>query len=394
MTAVGRAARPSFLGRAAISGVGYTCLTDTGQQSVLGLASEAVLTALQDCGLGPADVDGLCSFGLFNDTVACQAVATSLGMGDLTYTSDVNNGGSQPCFAVMNAAMAVACGLATTVVVFRALNGRSGTKVGSTRFAAPTSQYRYPIGLTAYPQYIALWARRYMNTTGTTEEDFGAVVGRQRDYAALNDRAVRRDPLDLDNYLSRGFVVQPFRTVDCTVEVDGAVAVVVTSLERARDLAVPPAVVDGAAWATGRGSGLDIADLHSWPDFSYNCQQVLAPALWASCGLTPSQIDVAEIYDCFSPAVLYGLEGLGFVGPGEAGAFIREGNTALGGRLPVNTHGGLINEGYVHGMNTVSEAALQIQGRCGARQVAGAQTAVATSGVLVDGSALVLRADG
>ena len=385
--------RPSFLGSTALSGVGYTDLRAVGQQSVLGLAVEAVERALADCGLTPHEVDGLATYGLFNDSVTSQAVATTLGMGHLTYTLDVNNGGSQPCFTVMSAAMAIEAGLAETIVVFRSLRGRTGTKVGSARFDSPTSQYRYPIGLTAYPQYIAMWSRRFLLETGATDDDLAAVVMRQREYSALNERAVRRTLLTREEYDAKPYVVDPFRTVDCTVEVDAGIAVVVTSLDRARDLAVPPVVLDGAAWVTGRGSGLDIADLHFWPDLTRNCQAELAPRLWASAGIGPKDIDVAEIYDCFSPAVLYGLEGLGFVDRGEAGAFIREGNTALGGVLPVNTHGGLINEGYVHGMNTVAEAVLQIQGRCGPRQVIGAQTAVATSGVLVDGSAIVVRKD-
>jgi acetyl-CoA acetyltransferase len=385
--------RPSYLGATAVSGVGYTDLRAEGAQSVLGLAVEAVENALGDCGLTPRDVDGLATYGLFNDSVTSQAVATTLGMSDLNYTLDVNNGGSQPCFTVMSAAAAIEAGMAETVVVFRALRGRTGTKVGSARFASPTSQYRYPIGLTAYPQYIAMWSRRFMIETGATEDDLAEVVIRQREYSAMNERAVRRKPMTLDEYYARPYMVEPFRSVDCTVEVDGAIAVVVTSVERARDLRVAPAVLDGAAWVTGSGSGLDIADLHFWPDLTRNCQAALADRLWASAGLGPADIDVAEIYDCFSPAVLYGLEGLGFVGRGESGAFIREGNTALGGVLPVNTHGGLINEGYVHGMNTVAEAVLQVQGRGGSRQVVGAETAVATSGVLVDGSAIVLRKD-
>lgn len=387
------ARRPYFAGRAAISGVGYTDLTAPGGRSVLDLAVEASRKALADCGLTGRDVDGMSTFGLFNDSVSAQAVATGLGCGDLTYTLDLNNGGSQPAFAVMNAAMAVAEGLAETVVVYRALNGRTGKKVGSTRFEAPSSQFRYPIGLSAYPQYIAMWARRFMLETGATEEDLYAVVTRQREYSALNDRAVRRKPLTHDEYFSRGYVVEPFRSADCTVEVDAAVALVVTSLERARDLDVAPAVIDGGAWVTGRGSGLDIADLHTWPDFTRNCQHLLADRLWASAGIGPSDVDVAQIYDCFSPAVLYGLEALGFVERGGAGEFVRSGETLLEGSLPTNTHGGLLNEGYVHGMNTVCEAALQIQGRGGDRQVRGANVAVATSGVLVDGSAIILRRD-
>jgi acetyl-CoA acetyltransferase len=387
------ARRPTFFGRAAIAGVGYTDMTGEGKHSAAALAARACLNAIADAGLKPADIDGVASFGLFGDSITSQAAATAMGLGPLSYTLDSNNGGSQPCFLVLNAAMAVASGLANTVVVFRSLRGRSGRKLGSVRFDAPTSQFRYPIGLTAYPQYIAMWARRFMIETGTSEKHLAAVVTTQREYAARNERAFRRALLTEAEYFERPYVVEPFRSVDCTVEVDAGIAVVVTSLDRARDLPNPPAVISGGAWVNGRGSGLDIADLHSWPDFTLNCQHYLAPRLWASAGLGPSDIDVAEIYDCFSPAVLFGLEGLGFVGRGEAGDFVASGETRLGGVLPVNTHGGLINEGYVHGMNSVAEAALQIQQRGGDRQVEGAECALATSGVLVDGSALILTSD-
>ncbi|MER5671063.1 thiolase C-terminal domain-containing protein [Pseudonocardia alni] len=391
MTTSRSTARPAYVGKAAATGVGYTDFTDSGGRTVLSRALEACQAALADAGLSAADVDGLCSFGLFNDSVSCQAVATGLGCGDLSYVLDLNNGGSQPAFAVLNAAMAVASGVANTVVVYRALNGRTGKKVGSTRFDAPSSQFRYPIGLSAYPQYIALWARRYMIETGATEEDLAAVVMNQREFSARNERAVRRTPLTLDQYFDRDYVVEPFRSVDCTVEVDAAVAVVITSTERARDLAVPPAVIEGGAWVTGRGSGLDVADLHSWQDFSRNCQHRLADRLWSAAGVGPQDVDVAEIYDCFSPAVLYGLEALGFVERGGAGEFVRSGQAGPKGPLPTNTHGGLLNEGYVHGMNTVTEAVLQAQRRGGARQVPDANIVVATSGVLVDGSAIVFR---
>jgi acetyl-CoA acetyltransferase len=382
--------RPSFLGETAVSGVGYTAFTKASGRSVTSLASEACRAALDDCGLEPDEIDGIVSFSLFSDSVACQAVATALALPELTFALDLNMGGVAPCYAVMTAAMAVSTGMARNVLVYRALNGRSGTRVGSVRFPAPTNQYRYPIGFTAYPQYIAMCARRYMIETGADYEDLAGVVISQRRYAAGNERAVQRSPLGLDDYLAQPFLVDPFRTVDCTSEVDGACAVVVTSRDQARDLAVPPAVLEGAAWSTPNRSGLDIADLHLFPDFSRNCQAHLAPRLWASAGLSPGDVDFAEIYDCFSAVVLMGLEGLGLVGRGEAGAFVRSGETALDGRLPVNTHGGLLCEGYLHGMNTVAEAVLQIQGRGGDRQVRNHETCVVTSGAMMDGSALIL----
>jgi acetyl-CoA acetyltransferase len=317
-----------------------------------------------------------------------------LAIPELSYALDLNLGGQAPCFAVANAAMAVATGMADVVLVFRALNGRSGIRIGTQRFAAPSAQYRLPIGLTAYAQYMALWARRFMIDTGATEEDLAGVVVRQRQFAKDNARAIRREELTIDDYWSSNFVVDPFRTVDCTTEVDGACALVVTSLDVARGLRHPPVTIQGAAWATGQGSGADIADLHYWPDWSKNCQAVLADRLWKSSGLRPADMDVAEIYDCFSSTVLFGLEGLGIVPRGESGPFVRSGATARDGELPTNTNGGLLAEGYLHGMNCVAEAALQLQGRCELRQVAGAGKAVVTSGALMDGSALVLVRDG
>jgi len=386
--------RPSFLGKTAVAGVGYTDLTKRSGVSVLALATQACQRALDDAGLDASELDGIVSYSLFEDSVPVQSVATALGRRELSYAIDLSLGGQAPCYAVTLAALAVSSGMAENVLVFRALNGRSGVRIGSQPFPSPTAQYRYPIGLTAFPQLIALWARRFMIETGTTHEQLGAVVLAQRAYAALNERAIQRTPLTLDGYLNGPFVVDPFRTYDCTSEVDGACAVLVTSLDRARSLARPPAVIEGAAWVTPSGSGLDMGDFFGWDDWSRNCHSHLADRLWASTGgLGPQDMDFAEIYDCFSSVVLMGLEGLGLVGRGESGEFVASGETALAGSLPVNTHGGLLCEGYLHGMNTVAEAVLQLQGRGGDRQVPEANRCVVTSAALQDGSALVLSVD-
>jgi acetyl-CoA acetyltransferase len=382
----------TYQGRTAIAGVGYTALSRNSGQSVLSLAVEACSAALTDAGLDPDAVDGVASFSLFNDSVTCQAVATSMALPTLRYALDLNLGGQAPCFLTLHAAMAVASGMANNVLVFRALNGRSGLRVGSSELQGPAGQYRYPIGFTAYPQYIAMWARRYMIETGAGYDDLGAVVLAQRKYAALNERAIVRSPLTLDEYYDSPFVADPFRAADCTSEVDGACAILVTSVETARQLNHRPAVIQGGAYACGARSGLDMGDALMWEDYSRNYTSLLAGDLWRSAGLTPSEIDFAEIYDCFSSVVLVGLEGLGLAERGAAGEMVRSGATALDGSLPVNTHGGLLCEGYLHGMNTVAEAALQIQGRGEARQVAHAQSCVVTSGALMDGSAMVLVA--
>lgn len=385
--------RPSFLGKTAIAGVGYTPLTKNSGVTVTNLATTACRNAVLDAGLKPSDVDGIVTFSMFGDSAPAQAVAAGLGSPELTFAADLSFGGQAPCYAVTLAAMAVESGMAHNVLVYRALNGRSGIRIGQTGFRSPTAQYRYPIGFSAYPQYIAMWARRYMIETNTGYEGLAAVALSQRQYALRNERAIRRTPLTMEDYMASPFVVDPFRTHDCTSEVDGACAVLVTSLDRARALQHTPAVIEGAAWSTPSGSGLDIADFFSWDDWSLNSHHYHGPRLWQSAQMKPEDVDFAEIYDCFSAVVLISMEGLGLVGRGEAAEFVAAGETGPEGRLPVNTHGGLLCEGYLHGMNTVAEAVLQIQGRGGERQVARHDRCAVTSGALTDGSALVLARD-
>jgi acetyl-CoA acetyltransferase len=357
------------------------------------MATEACGNAIVDAGLTPRDIDGMASFMVINDSVPCQSVAATLALDELTYCVDMNLGGQAPSLLAMHCAMAVEAGFADAVVMFRALNGRSGIRVGSSQFPGQAAQYRYPIGFTTYAQYMALWARRYMIETGATHEDLGAVAISQRQYAESNPRAVVRSPLTMDDYLAQPFVADPYRGSDCTAEVDGACALVVTTLERARSLPNLPAVIQGGAYSLRKGSGLDIGDALQWPDLSRNFTSILCDRLWRSAGIGPQEIDFAEIYDCFTSTVLFGLEGLKLVGRGEAGRFIASGATRPDGVLPVNTNGGLLCEGYLHGMNTVAEAVVQIQGRAGVRQVKRHDTCVVTSGGMMDGSALVLTRD-
>jgi acetyl-CoA acetyltransferase len=375
---------------AAIAGVGYTDISAASGRSVLALAREACAAALDDAGLAPADVDGILSFSLMHDSVPCQAVATALAVPQLRIAVDADLGGQAPCHLVGLAAMAVETGRADTVLVFRAMNGRSGRRVGTMQFAGLGAPYRYPIGYDAYLMYVAMWAQRFLLETGQGEEDLAAVALAQRCYAVDNERAFKRLPLDLVAYLAEPFVVEPFRASDCTVEVDGACAVVVTSEARARDLRHPPAVVASSAYRAGPRSGLDIGDHLLWDDYTRNYTSHLRDELFGRAGLTPADVQIAEIYDCFSSTALVGLEGLGITERGGSGAFVRSGATALDGALPMNTHGGLLAEGYLHGMNTVAEAVLQVQGRGGVRQAPRHDVAVVTSGALMDGSALVL----
>jgi acetyl-CoA acetyltransferase len=381
-----------YHGEVAIVGLGQTEFSAASGKSVLTLASEACRLAVEDAGLGLADVDGVLSYSVFDDSVPTEAVATALGLGDLGYGLDMHLGGQAPCLLTMHAAMAVHSGLADCVLVYRAMNGRSGVRVGRAPVAGGGAPFRYPLGYVSYAQYMAMWARRYMIETGATQEDIGAVPIAQRVYAESNPRAMLRQPLTPEAYEQSRMIAEPFHLHDCAREVDGACAMLITSVERARELAQPAAVISGSAYVAPRRPGLDIGDSLFWEDFTRNHSSFLAETLWERAGLGPGDVDVAEIYDCFSSVVHWTLEGLGFCGRGEAGAFIREGNTGAGGSLPTNTHGGMLGEGYLHGANTVVEAVRQVQGRA-VNQVDGAEVVAVTSGGMESGSALVLTVD-
>jgi acetyl-CoA acetyltransferase len=375
---------------AAIAGVGYTEFSDASGRSVLDLAAAACSAAILDAGIEAREVDGIASFMLNHDSVPTQAVATVLALPELRWSLDLMLGGQAPCHLVWQAAHALDSGQARAVLVFRALNGRSGARVGNMQFPGMGGQYRYPIGYGSYLMYVAMWARRFLHETGQDERDLAAVALAQREFALRNPRAIRRQPLTLAQYLAAPFVVEPFRAADCTREVDGACAVLVTSLERARDLRHPPVRIASGAYRAGSRSGLDIGDHLAWGDYTRNYTHLLREELFGRAGLEPKDVQLAEIYDCFTSTLLMGLEGLGLCGRGESGALVRSGATAQSGRIPTNTHGGLLSEGYLHGMNTVAEAALQVMGRGGERQAARHEVCAVTSGALMDGSALLL----
>lgn len=377
--------------RAAVVGVGWTPYSKNSGISTLTLALRAIKAALDDCGLPPTDVDGFATHAV-GDATPASVVAQALGVADVRFLVDLVGGGSMSAATVGAAAMAVATGQADVVVCWRALNARSEFRMGGTGRAAPTLvefQYQVPFGLMTPPQQYALVARAYMDRSGATAEDLGRVAITQREHAARNPRAMMRDPLSMDAYLGSRWIAEPLRLFDCCLETDAAVAVVVTSAERARDLPRRPVLVSGAT--TGGGHSLYS---NGRVDLSVSAARDMAPRLYAAAGIGPDEVDLAELYDAFTPLVLMQLEDYGLCDPGEAAAFVADGATRLGGQTPVNTHGGHLSEGYVHGLNHVVEAVLQLRGDAGERQVAGAETALCTgqpgyvSGVT---SALILR---
>jgi len=377
----------------AIAGIGYTDFSKNSGRTVRRLASEACLAAVGDAGLDLSQVDGFCSFNM-GDSVQGIAVATELGIPNLKWSVDLYAGGNAANLIVSNAAAAIHAGMATHVLCFRAMNGRSGYRFGgggNAARAAGITQYTAPFGLMTYPQAMAMWCRRHMIDYGTTSEQLGTLAVTFRDNALRNPRAMMTTPLTLEDYLASRMIVDPFRMYDICLETDGACAVLVTSADRARDLRSKPVYISSAVYGGGPNQGEDLFDLLRWPSHSHNCYKYLAADLWGAAGIGPADLDFAQIYDCFTYSVLMALEGLGFCREGEGGDWIQGGRIGRNGELPLNTAGGLLSEAYIHGFNHVIEAVQQLRGEAGERQVPRAQIGLTTAGAMTCGSALILR---
>ncbi|GAA1687753.1 lipid-transfer protein [Streptomyces yatensis] len=378
-------------GRAAVVGIGATEFSKDSGRSELKLAVEAVQAALDDAGLTPADVDGLVTFTM--DTSPEITVAQACGIGDLTFFSRVHYGGGAACATVQQAALAVATGVAEVVVCYRAFNERSGRRFGSgVQHREPSAEgaalgWSLPFGLLTPASWVAMAAQRYLYAYGLTPEVFGHVAVTDRRHAATNPAAYfHGKPITLADHAASRWIVEPLRLLDCCQETDGGQALVVTSVERARDLPRPPAVITAAAQGAGRGQEQMTSfyrdDLTGLPEMG-----VVARQLWRGSGVTPADVDVAILYDHFTPFVLMQLEEFGFCGRGEAAGFVAE------DALPLNTHGGQLGEAYLHGMNGIAEAVRQIRGTS-VNQVPGAARALVTAGTGVPTSGLLLGADG
>ncbi len=370
-------------GRAAIAGVGWTVLSGSSGRSVTELAAECVRNAVGDAGLSLADVDGMLSYSI-GDSVPVTTVARTLGIDVLRWHQDINGGGSHAASILAEAAMVITAGLADVVVIFRALNGRSGRRVGQSDVGS-AGFYR-PYGLIGPAQMFALAAQRYLHDTGQSAKDLGAVAVQLRAHAAANPRALQRVVISLADYLDSPYVAEPLRRLDCCQETDGGCALVVTSARRAASLPHPGVLILAAARAYGPGaSAMDRAGcLHAL--FS----EYVAPRLWRAAGMRPGDIDVAALYDAYTWVVLKQLEDFGFCASGGAGEFVRCGQLGRFGSLPANLNGGLLSEGYVHGLNNVCEAVAQLRGEAGARQVPGAEVALCTGFGGSAGSAAIL----
>jgi acetyl-CoA acetyltransferase len=223
---------------------------------------------------------------------------------------------------------------------------------------------------------------------GTTERQLGTVAVQLRANAAANERAMMRSPITIDDYFSSRWIAEPFRLLDCCQETDGACAVVVSRSDRAADRPWPPVYI--SSFAIG-GAGAPAIPLDRYPDYTTSFAAHIASGLYRRAGIGPEEIDVAAIYDAFTFLVVVQLEDFGFCKKGEGGAFVEDGQIAPTGRIPVGTNGGLLSEGYVHGLNNLFEAVSQLRGRADRRQIDGARVALVSGWGANVGSALILR---
>lgn len=374
----------------AIVGVGESDYSRASGRSVYTLAMTAITAAIADSGLDPRDVDGIIAYP---GEVFPQEIATGLDVRDLAFTAQIPTGGAAPVSSVGLAAMALETGQAKNVIVYAARNGNSGKRIADRVSSLPAEtvrrQLEYPFGWSAPGQWYAMICRRHMHEYGTTRQHLGAVALQMRSNAMRNPRAVMHNrPMTMDDYLSSELIASPYHKLDCSLETDGAAAVLLTTAERARNLRKPPVVV------AGHGSGFadspdDLSNRRDWLSVGITHA---APRAFRMADTTPAEIDAAMIYDCFTFELLHQLEEAGFCPRGEAGAFILDGNIAPDGLLPVNTHGGLLSEGHMLGVNHIIEAVRQLRHELPERQIANAEQIVVTGwGALGDGSISVLR---
>jgi acetyl-CoA acetyltransferase len=360
----------------AVVGIGRTPYTRNSGRTTLAMAVDACRQALDDAGLTVKDVDGMLTF-MANDSAHPVDVSWALGCDELAWSNAVLGGGNLVADCVATAAAVIEAGTCRAVLIYRSLNGRSGHRFGTITgpvAVADEWQFSAPHGFLIPPQFFAMWARRHQAVYGTTSEDLGQIAITQRAHAVKNPHAISRQPLTMEQYLAGRWINEPFRVYDCSYEVDGAVAILISAADVAADTAQPP------MWLVGSSNSQSGAGWTGWDDLTSMYARTAGPRLWNRTGLTAQDMDVALMYDCFTYTVMATMEGYGFCPPGDVGQFFAEGRATYGGDVVVNPHGGLLSEGYLHGLNHHYEAALQLRGHAGERQVDAANLALVTAG--------------
>jgi acetyl-CoA acetyltransferase len=378
----------SLKDRCCIVGVGTTAYGKRGafyDRSQVDQIREALDAALAESGIDRREIDGFASYSV--DANDPSLLAPALGIPNVNFSNLVfGGGGGGTCGAIANAAAAIVAGLAKVVMVYKVITQpphmRFGASYGSAQIAAdPMSDFHRPFGLVSPVQFFALLLRRHMERYGTTTRHLAEVAVQTREHARRNPKALKREPLTIEQHQASRWIAEPFRLYDCCQENDGGAVVLVTSAERARDLRKRPIHIMAGAqggdalWGQGLTSQNQPEDLYTSAGHAH-----LARRLYEMAGIGPADVDVALFYDHFSGMVLLQLEDYGFCKPGESGPFVEGGGLSWnGGRLAVNTHGGNLSEVYLLGMTHVIEGVRQLRGES-TSQVEGAEIALVTAG--------------
>ncbi len=342
--------------RTAITGIGWTAFTRSADRSVLALATEASLNAIDDAGLNAGDIDGVVTFFHNQDTIAPRQLVQALRLEDCSFQVMSALGGGWACGAVATAAMAIHAGICRNVLVFRAMRGRSESNRPA-RIAPSEEQWSRPFGISHAAARFGPHVTAHMARWGSTPLDFGHLAVTQRKHARLNRKSMMTDPMTIDDHQASPWIIYPFRLLDCCIRSDGAVAVVVSAADGAQDARHGPIYIRSMMGGT---LGHQHGTLHAAGLWELNAHHA-ATKLYAGADLTAEDIDLAELYDPFTGICLMHIEGFGLAGPGEAGLRIRAGDTGLEGPIPINTHGGLLSEAYMHGLGHVIEAVQQLR---------------------------------
>ncbi len=374
---------------AAIVGIGETPFARQLEASEKELACQAVLAALDDAGIAPAEVDGFASYTM--EATDEVELANNLGAGDVTFFGQIGYGGGAGPACVGLLAMAIATGQCRVGVAWRSRKRGSGGRpwAGAGRQPSTPALWTRPFGLLRPVDEIAMLTRRYMHEFGATREHLANVAIAVRKMANRNPRALMYGrPLSREEYRKARFVSEPLCLFDNCLETDGALACVVVGAERARDCRQPP------AWLHAFGQGLP---RQSHTMVNYWCEDPLTGPAWTCArqlyrrsDFGPADIPVAQLYDAFTPLIPLSLEGYGFCARGEGAAFTEGGALEPGGRLPINTSGGGLSEAYVHGFNLIVEGVRQVRGSS-CNQVEDADACLVTAGEGVPTSAMILR---
>ena len=377
--------------KACVTGIGETIYMRGSTKTAFELQIESSLKAIADAGLSPKDIDGVIPIGIVSGTA--DDFIDNFGLPDLRFSAVVPHGGASPVMALQCAAAAVASGACNHVLItfgrnVSAASNKAGARIHSMPQFHYVTEFEHPMGASAPAQLYAPMARRHMELYGTTVAQFGEVAVACREHALLNGNAVMKKPITLEDHRNSRMIADPFRLLDCSLESDGGAAVIISAADRAADLRHRRVYIAGVAEGHPDSPG----SITQRPDMTSLGIAKAAPRAFRMAGVTHADIDVAEIYDCFTYAVIRQLEDMGFCANGEGGPFVQGGRLRLGGALPTNTHGGLLSQAHVWGVNHIVELVRQLRGDAGAAQVSGAEIGLVTGyGDLGDGALAIMR---